>query len=245
TITIDGKTDGTPSITPSDENAGVDGNITVQESGLFDKDGSHIATGSIAITAGDGLASITIGEGVNEKSFTLAELRDLLNNSAEIDLGHGTITLTGFTEGDLVGGVPTSGSLSYTYELNVEQTHDKATQDEARNFEVKLSVTDAGNETKTGNLVVHVKDDSPTANDDSATVLAGEEALDGTAGSFNVLTNDREGADGATVTKVEVILADGTVVRTVDVPTDGSAITVEGEYGKLTIQANGSYSYAR
>src|SRR5690606_15725366 len=59
TITIDGKTDGTPSITPSDENAGVEGHITVQESGLFDKDGSHIATGSIAIEADDGLASIT------------------------------------------------------------------------------------------------------------------------------------------------------------------------------------------
>src|SRR5690606_39251756 len=45
------------------------------------------------------------------------------------------------------------------------------------------------------------------------------------------------------VTKVEVTL-DGTV-HTVDVPTDGSAITVDGKYGTLTIQANGSYSYAR
>ena len=244
TITINGNTDGKPSITPSDENASVDGNITVQESGLVDGDNSHIATGSIAITAGDGLASITIGEGTEAKSFTLAELRDLINNSAEIGLGHGTITLTGFTEGDLVGGVPTSGSLSYTYELNAEQTHDKATQDDARNFDVELSVTDAGNETETGTLVVHVKDDSPTANDDTATVLAGETSLDGTADSFNVLGNDREGADGATVTQVTVTLADGTV-STVTVPISDAATTIDGKYGTLTIQANGSYSYVR
>ncbi|MDX7680484.1 VCBS domain-containing protein, partial [Aeromonas caviae] len=65
TITIDGNTDGTPSITPADDNGNgaIDGDNTVRESGLAGGssagDDSHITNGSIEISAGDGLASVT------------------------------------------------------------------------------------------------------------------------------------------------------------------------------------------
>ena len=55
-------------------------------------------------------------------------------------------------------------------------------------------------------------------------------------------TNDEAdvvGADGATVTQVSFGTTDVTV------PTDNTSTTINGSYGVLTIQADGSYSYQR
>jgi len=240
TITINGTTDGEPEITADDGNGKAAGHITVSESGLVD-DGqnvdSHIANGTITLKAADGLASIMIGD----QTFTLDELQALSkdNPSGEIDVGHGTIVVTGFTPSAVVGGVPTSGSLSYTYTLSENQTH-KDTEDTERNFDITLSVTDAGGVKTTGTLTVNVQDDTPTANNDTANVLAGQMVLDG--GTHNVMSNDREGADGATVTAVGV----GNSPSAFEVvPTTGDSVIIKGQYGTLTLSADGKYSYER
>ncbi|PRB82896.1 VCBS domain-containing protein [Pseudomonas sp. MYb185] len=240
TITIDGHTDGAPSIVPADDNGNgaIDGHNTVQESGLAGGstagDGSHITSGSIQISADDGLASITIGG----RSFTLVELQDLSvgNPSAAIPVEGGTLVLTGFTGGDLVGGVPTSGTLQYTYTLTGERTH-SAQGDDAVLLDIPLSVTDAGNETVNGTLTIQVVDDVPTAVNDTAEVAAGEFEL---VENGNVLTNDTEGADGARVTGV------GHESDTSETAVPGTGnLVIDGDYGKLTIHSDGSYSYQR
>src|SRR5699024_5291571 len=74
TITINGNEDGAPSVTPDDANGGaVAGQVTVHESGLT-ADGptgeSAVAPGTITISAGNGLAGITIAG----TTLTLAQL---------------------------------------------------------------------------------------------------------------------------------------------------------------------------
>lgn len=170
TITIVGSTEGIPSIVPDDKNDDglVDGHVTVNERGLAeDGDGEHIAEGTIKVSADDGLASITIGG----TSFTLQELLQLSQSSPsdEIDVGHGKIVLTGFTQDASTGGVATEGTLHYTYELGAARTHGTpgSDTDKVKNLSVDLSVTSVDSatrpgETHTGELIVHVRDDTPT-----------------------------------------------------------------------------------
>jgi T1SS-143 domain-containing protein len=237
TITINGKTDGAPSIVANDENgAGISGNITVKESGLSNGSdaaaNTENASGTITVTALDGLQSITIGG----QSFTLVELNALSTTtpSAAITVAGGTLVVTGFSATTSAGGVPTAGTLNYTYTLTGERTHDKATTDEALTLDVPLSITDAGNATTTGNLVVRVEDDTPTAVADTNSVPSGSYA----AVTGNVISNDTQGADGAKVSLVQ-----GKNAATTISPTGNTV--VEGTYGNLTIHSDGTYSYQR
>src|SRR5690606_8284202 len=114
TITINGNTDGEPGIVADDENgAGVAGHVSVEEKGLVDGDDSQMATGEVPITELDGLASIEVGG----TALDLAQLAGLSTASVTIDTPQGTLTLTGFTATTTVGGVPTAGTLAYSYEL--------------------------------------------------------------------------------------------------------------------------------
>src|SRR5690606_36349658 len=147
TITINGRTDNPPTITPDDNNGPDDpnapgypvdpsdpdypsdpnfdpsnpvtsqGHTTVHERGLTGVDSSHINTGSIAVTAPDGLSSINVG-GVD---VSLTELLNLGSTPVEIDTPAGKLTLTGFTPTADVGGVPTAGELTFSYELETPQ----------------------------------------------------------------------------------------------------------------------------
>ena len=240
TITINGHTDGLPSITPNDQNgSSVGGQITVYESGLSTGSNasaaSESASGTIPINAGDGLSSINIGG----QTFSLSQLQSLSssNPSAAINVVGGTIVLNGFTANSSVGGIPTSGSLSYTYTLNNAQTHSAVGNDDLLLSGIPLSVTDAGGVTTTGSLVVQVIDDVPTAVNDSNSIPVGSLAVV----TGNVVSNDTKGADGARVTTVKADTANG-----LDVTIDPVGnYTVVGKYGTLTIHSDGSYSYAR
>ncbi|WP_461949364.1 VCBS domain-containing protein [Acinetobacter baumannii] len=240
TITINGHTDGLPSITPNDQNgSSVGGQITVYESGLSTGSNasaaSEYASGTIQINAGDGLSSINIGG----QNFSLSQLQSLSssNPSAAINVVGGTIVLNGFTANSSVGGIPTSGSLSYTYTLNNAQTHSAVGNDGLLLSGIPLSVTDAGGVTTTGSLVVQVIDDVPTAVNDSNSIPVGSLAVV----TGNVVSNDTKGADGARVTTVKADTANG-----LDVTIDPVGnYPVVGKYGTLTIHSDGSYSYAR
>lgn len=240
TITINGHTDGLPSITPNDENGNnVGGQITVYESGLSTGSNasaaSESASGTIQINAGDGLSSINIGG----QTFSLSQLQSLSssNPSAAINVAGGTIVLNGFTANSSVGGILTSGSLSYTYTLNNAQTHSAVGNDDLLLSGIPLSVTDAGGVTTTGSLVVQVIDDVPTAVNDSNSIPVGSLAVV----TGNVVSNDTKGADGARVTTVKADTANGLDVTINPV----GNYQVSGQYGTLTIHSDGSYSYAR
>ncbi|TDB02389.1 DUF5801 repeats-in-toxin domain-containing protein, partial [Halomonas marinisediminis] len=240
-ITIDGNTDGTPSIAANDTTAGVDGHITVRESGLTDgtdaSSDSEAANGTITITALDGLQSITVGG----ENFTLEQLEALASTpsaSYTINVDGGTLVLTGFTATETVGGVPTKGELNYTYTLTGEQTHSGA-EDAALTLDIPLSVTDAGNATTNGTLTVRVEDDAPQAVADTGNVSEGA-TLTVTA-TDGVLSNDTAGADGwANSGNAVVGVAAGTTPAAENANV-GQAIA--GTYGTLTLNADGSYTY--
>ena len=225
-ITINGKTDGAPVISATDGNDTATGQATVDEAGLTDGDDtSETTTGSLSITAADGLASIKIGD----TTVTLAELKALSKDEpVVIDTGEGTLKLTGFAATNSIGGVPTAGTVNYSYTLKAALDHTDATES---TDSIALIVTDVGGETGSGTLTVGIIDDTPTATADTATIV--EDATSNTV-SGNLTTNDRIGADTKT-NPVTGVVFDG------DDQTVGTAF--DTAYGSIVVNANGSYTY--
>ncbi|AZV30528.1 VCBS domain-containing protein [Cobetia sp. ICG0124] len=101
-------------------------------------------------------------------------------------------------------------------------------------------VTDVTGATATDSLDVTVLDTAPVANDDTYTIREDDTSPDGEPViSTNVITSvlgrgqDELGADAVTITKLDgILLAD-----------NGGSVTVDGSYGSLTLNTDGSFSY--
>lgn len=127
-------------------------------------------------------------------------------------------------------------SIGYSYTLT-----DNSTTPETSDV-VSIIVTDRDGDTASATLTLNIADDSPTARADienvapanytsqTGNVLTGTGTASGSAGA------DTQGADGAAVSGIRA--ANGTVFTA-----PGTAI--EGQYGRLLINADGSYSYTR
>ncbi|MGI7062616.1 VCBS domain-containing protein, partial [Citrobacter amalonaticus] len=150
----------------------------------------------------------------------------------------GTIVLNGFTANSSVGGIPTSGSLSYTYTLNNAQTHSAVGNDGLLLSGIPLSVTDAGGVTTTGSLVVQVIDDVPTAVADTGSLSEG--GVLSVLAADGVLTNDTAGADGWVNTGAVVGVVSGDTATN---SAGGVGGRIDGQYGYITLNADGSYTY--
>jgi VCBS repeat-containing protein/CshA-type fibril repeat protein len=242
TITINGTTDGTPTITPVDTNGALTGEATVFEKGLVaPTDNSQTTTGTITVTSPDGVASVTVGG----TTFTVAQLATFTTASPSIAIntGVGTLKVTGFSITTGASSAPTSGTLSYSYTLNAAQPHTGATALESVDS-FALVVTDATTAASTANgtLTIRIVDDTPTANADinsvtegittAATLTSGN--VFGATGAAATDVVDRIGAD-ATATPVTAV-SFGATTGVV-----GSALT--STYGKLLLKADGSYTY--
>ena len=178
TITINGRTDGVPTIVPVDGNGAATGQATVNEVGLLSAGNtSETTTGVVTVTAPDGLASVVVGG----TTVTATQLAALGTTPVVVNTGEGTLTLTGFNAG--------TGALSYSYTLNAAQNQPGATQSIDA---ITLTVNDLGGGTSSGNLVVQIIDHTPAAVSDSAAIS--EDAAPNSV-SGTVLTNDSVGAD--------------------------------------------------
>ncbi|MCG9094415.1 retention module-containing protein [Laribacter hongkongensis] len=140
----------------------------------------------------------------------------------------GILTITGIT----------GGTVEYTYTLNGSQTHGQPGNDQVSD-NITITVTDQTGDTASGSLDINIVDDVPTANKD--TVSIGEkDAQGGSTDNGNVLSNDVFGADAP----------DGKIVSGVTAGTSSDALTgnvgtaIQGQYGSLTLNADGTYSYA-
>ncbi len=174
---------------------------------------SEFTTGTFTFTAPDGPATVTIG-GVAVTSV-----------GQTFTGAFGTLTIDAIA----------AGSITYTYELTTATSGDNT----ADSFVVR--VTDNDGDFSEDTLEIAIVDDVPAANADSDSVTedgpltADGNVITGIGGSDANSTDgvaDVTGADGATVTGVAFGATDGTV---------GSPIS--GEYGQLTLNADGSYSY--
>ncbi|MEG0956260.1 MAG: retention module-containing protein, partial [Citrobacter sp.] len=203
----------------------------VYEHGLVMGDESRITSGQVTVKATDGIKSVTIGG-------TTHGVDDWVGQSITTQ-GGSTLVITAARPDD-DGGVV----LNYTYTLNHAQTNDpdqSSPESYTLTDTIGVTVQGVGGSSANGNIVITIVDDVPVATDDVASITA-----DGTSAAGNVITGtadgagkDVKGADGATVTQVKF----GSTLA--DVPVDGTKATIVGQYGTLTIQADGSYSYVR
>ena len=237
TITINGHTDGVPTITPVDGNGGgVIGEATVNESGLTG--GSEAATdketttGQISVTAPDGIATVTIGG----TSFTVADLTGFTTTtpSMAISTVEGDLVITGITA--VIGNpaAPTEFKVEYTYTLKAAQNQPGATNSTDA---VTLQVEDRNGATASGTFTIQIIDDTPAATVDASSVKATETLT--VAAANGVLKNDVSGADGWAVGGGVV----GVVKGSGGTPTTGINTDIAGDYGTLKLQADGSYTY--
>ncbi|MHA6334654.1 T1SS-143 repeat domain-containing protein [Qipengyuania sp. CAU 1752] len=132
----------------------------------------------------------------------------------------GTLTITGI---DLV-----AGTLDYSYTLGDNTLG-------AGNTDVlTVVVTENDGDQATATLTIAITDDAPIAADDLGEVPAGSHAL--IAG--DVLVNDVPGADGYAVEGAVLEFGNGE-------STVAPGTALQGEYGVLTLNSDGTYSYAR
>ena len=174
---------------------------------------SEFTAGTIAYTAPDGPATVTIdGVAVTAVGQTFSG-------------AYGTLTITSIA----------TGAIGYKYELTTNTSGDATFDDFA------VVVTDKDGDNTPGTLVIDIVDDVPTARadvdsvkEDGPTVADGNVITGANVADANTTDGvvDTKGADGATVTAVAFGATSGTV---------GSALA--GTYGSLTLNADGSYSY--
>ncbi|MDP9422339.1 MAG: DUF5801 domain-containing protein [Pseudomonadota bacterium] len=200
---------------PAGSGESADGN------GADNDDTSETTSGVVNFTPGDGPATIRI-DGV-----AVTSVGQTFNGD------HGVLTITAIS----------ANSVSYSYTLT-DNTSGNATSDS-----FGFSVTDQDGDVANGNLVIGIVDDVPTAVNDTDLVPAGtfgpatgNVVTDAAAGDAGDGDNgaDTVGADNATVSG----LASNNVPANVDNDAAGG-FTVNGQYGVLTMQADGSYSYVR
>ena len=228
TVTIYGVND-TPVIVVDQGNP-LGANDTVYESGL--------ATGSAPLTDGefaggtftlsdadgfDDLQSVTI----NGTTHTIAEL--ILGTSTFPGL-HGVLTVTAYD--------PLTGIATYTYELT-SPTIDVPAVTETDVF--TLTVFDGTATSAPATITIDIVDDIPTAvaNTNSVTeggIVTGNVLTDG--------TDDVFGADGPTTTVPAGGIVGVAAGSSTAVPVSGNVgVQISGSFGKLTLNADGSYSY--
>ncbi|MCB2076217.1 MAG: tandem-95 repeat protein [Novosphingobium sp.] len=246
TITINGHTDGTPTITAVDGNgASVDGHATVYESGLTSDDpDSHsaTATGTIDIAAADGLTSITITGVDGPITLTLVQLEALSTaDTVTIDTPLGRLVLTGYTSSGEVGGVSTGGSLSYEYVLEQVASTSPSGPDTITES-IPLSVTDAGGDSNTGSLVIGIVDDIPSFRTIESVTLYENDLSNGTSPDSAALVQTGEIGvrTGADITGFDVKL-DAAQTAPAGLTAGGHDVSyaISGDGHTLTATANG------
>ena len=229
TITIKGD-ENVPVVTVETPGAG-DANIMVDEGALAGGSGQHAEHGvsgtdsfTVQLNGEDGV--ITVG---GESGWKVTVTGDSANVTGSVVTVNGVaVTVTGATQA-----ADGSWTVNYSYKLTGDQHHETPADGnyhaDKLTGEIAISVTDATGDTAEGTLTVEVHDDGPVAKADDVT-LTEAEAHAGASGE-NVLTNDVFGADAPA----------GKTVSSVNGGNPGEA--VNGTYGTLTLNADGTYTY--
>jgi VCBS repeat-containing protein len=214
---------------------------------IRDGDGDQSTT-TLTITLTDsGLAAANEDATVNEAALPTGSNppsnAETVSGSVADNVSGGTGPFTFALLSSPTGGYGTitfnpDGSWSYTLATAFTgPTANNGTNTENNVETFTYRVTDANGNTSTNTITIDIIDDVPTARDDANSVGAGSY---GPVGG-NVLTNDTQGADGAAVSGIASVNNGAS-----DVTADGSGnFQVVGQYGTLTLNLDGTYSYVR
>ncbi|MGB3431928.1 VCBS domain-containing protein, partial [Achromobacter sp.] len=177
-------------------------------------------TGTMQISAALGIVSVDVN-GVDVTKATNA-------NPVSLTTGKGTLKITGYD--------PATGKLTYTYtEKGKSQDHSNGKDSVHDDFTV--TAKNAGGHGSSGKLTIQITDSAPEAKPDTASVTE-DKVLEATG---NVITGTGADAVGADVTTV-VGVAKGSANQNKAIEGNVNA-EVNGVYGKITIHADGSYTY--
>ena len=150
-----------------------------------------------------------------------------------------TVTLTGDTytgkaaDGRTIFTLKVNENATYSFSLLDQLDHaDKTNPDDIITLNFGYTAKDTDDDSANAVITIKVKDDGPVAVNDTNTVGNAP----GTA-TGNVMANDDVGADKQGSVKTVTFGS-----NTVNVPTTGT-VTINGTYGKLTIAADGAYTY--
>ncbi|MHB9479022.1 tandem-95 repeat protein [Mesorhizobium sp. W016] len=231
TITINGTNDVPQIVVDQGNPAGA--HDLVYEAGLAAGsaagNGSTVATGTFTVSDPDGLddvQSVTIGG-------TTVAIGSL--NGSTFPGDHGTLLITGYNA--------VTGVATYQYTLT-SPTTDVPAVTETETF--SLTVSDGTSSSAPAAIVITIVDDVPTAHADTDSVASNQFTAEtgnvlSAVGTTSPVTGiDVKGADGAAVVGVA---AGNTNLDVDNAATLGTQ--VQGSYGKLTLNADGSYSYVR
>ncbi|MCL1050179.1 retention module-containing protein [Shewanella abyssi] len=184
-----------------------------------------------------------LSEGSEPQISSLSQAESV---SVTVQAGIDTLTINGvqvFVDGNFIGPVTIPSEhgslvissydainsiLTYSYTLNSAIDHSES---DILSELFLVQLTDSQGVTTTAVVTANVVDDAPSGLDDVNAI--NEDNLDGVLG--NVLANDTLGADLAQVTQVS------TTENSVDLAVENS---IAGDYGSLTIAADGSYTYS-
>jgi VCBS repeat-containing protein len=186
-----------------------------EPAGSNEASNAETTTGTIVFDSPDGLASITLN-GVAITAVGQVFVTPL-----------GRLTITSIAP----------GNIGYSYTLTDN------TVAAASNDVFSVVVTDTDGDTASANLTINIVDDAPVARNDTdsvpaanymgqtGNVITGVGTTSGNAGA------DTQGADGAALSGIRAGTDAGTFA--------GAGTTINGQYGTLTIAANGNYTYTR
>src|SRR5699024_10356366 len=160
---------------------------------------------------------------------------------------YGELVLNGYTHN-------ANGTITIDYEYTLTSAPENTAAGDGSDADIftddSISITakDRDGDDDQQDLVIRIMDDVPTAQDDANQVTEGDGIDDVSTTTGNVIgaggttepsggdVADTTGADGATVAQIQF----GTESK--DVPESGT-VSIDGQYGTLTIQPDGSYSY--
>ena len=223
TITVD-DIDYTPTVT-SDVNT-IDetnlGPITINDS----VSANYFSDAAGAITGNNSFASSGSKLGGN-----------LTSNGVAVVVTQTGNVYTGKAGADTVFTLTINANGSYTFVLNKPLDHaDKTNPDDIITLDFGVIATDGdGDKSTPGKITINVKDDGPTAVNDTSTVNPATKTVTG-----DVTSNDDFGSDGKPTQSVTKITFGGT---TYTLPADGSNVTITTGNGKLVINKDGKYTY--
>ncbi|MDR6834905.1 MULTISPECIES: DUF5801 repeats-in-toxin domain-containing protein [unclassified Sphingopyxis] len=209
---------------------------------IADGDGDRSTT-TLTIRLSDaGLSADAVQVAVNEAALATGSNPDSDAETVSGDLNDNVAGGTGPFEFSLAGnGVGTHGTLTLnpdgTYSYTLNSTVDGVTANNGTNLVSAVetftyNVTDAFGNVTQNVIVIDVIDDVPVARSAPSITVAEDAA----AISGNLLTNDTQGADGATVTSV-------TIGSTVVAVAATGTTTFSNANGTYTFQANGAWTF--
>ena len=181
-------------------------------------------TGTLAASGGDGPLTWAFATSGAPAGFSYVA------NGTGVDVFQGATKVLTVTLNAATGG--------YTVTQNAPIVHASGSDENNQPFTLTYSITDQDLDSANGSLSINIDDDTPTAVNDTDAILSGSNA----PATGNVIT-DAEGDGGA-----DSVGADGgaAVVAITGFGGAGSVGgTTTGQWGTLTLNADGSYSYVR